>query len=87
MMNILAYVSLEEKNKIMHFESLYSTYNTLLKIDDYDIDKDTIRELQRKLGKEKNEFWMELLDKYNIPLVIDRNIMINYQDGYIYSIE
>lgn len=84
MKKILAYITEEEKDEVTALASLRATYNTLLSIDAYNLDKSEIKKDLLDCNKRIEEIWFRLTSKYSIPFYVDKTLKVDYNNNYIY---
>ena len=81
---ILAKITEQEKCDWICLKSLKETYQTLLKLERYSLDK---YEIEGKIGECEEDiqrFWEDITSRYRIPLYIDRSIKVDSDRNLIY---
>lgn len=84
MKKILTYITEEEKDQSVLLQSICATYETLLRMTAYDLNKEEIRRKLRDSKEALNAFWFHLTDKYQIPLYTNKNMRVSVDDCYVY---
>ena len=78
---------MSEKDTGITLSALKATYQTLLMLDKYDLDKEKIKLELAECNQKLELFWNKLMSKYHIPLFVDKTVMIDNEKGYLYVIE
>ena len=86
MVKKLTNISEEEKEKGIALTTLLSTYRTLLQIERYPINHEEINKRIGNCLKDTKVFWDDLIDKYHIPLYVNKVMYINYEFNYVYVV-
>lgn len=84
MKKILSFITEEEKDRGISLNALLATYNTLLTIERYEVDKYSVLKSVSKCEEDLQNYWNDITEKYNIPLYIDRTMKIDSENNYIY---
>ena len=84
---ILAHITVEEKDTGVSLNALQATYGTLLKINDYDLNKEKIKRQLIECRQRIEDFWLKITVKYHIPIYVDKTLNIDSEKSTIYIIE
>lgn len=84
MRKILARITETERDEGVCLHSLRATYETLLKITRYPIDKDRVNKELLDCDLKTQEYWVRITNKYNIPLYIDKKMAIDNENCLVY---
>lgn len=84
MRKILAEITESERDERLCLSSLRATYETLLKITRYPIDKERVNKELLDCELKTQEFWGRITNKYNIPLYIDKQMAIDNESCLVY---
>ena len=66
------------------FNALKATYETLLKINDYELDKAKIQRQLSECKQRLDDYWLKITIKYHIPLYVDKPLIIDNEKLTIY---
>lgn len=81
---ILAHITSQEKDTCIMFNALKATYETLLKINDYELDKAKIQRQLSECKQRLDDYWLKITIKYHIPLYVDKPLIIDNEKLTIY---
>lgn len=84
MKKIIARITEEETQRQISLSALQATYKTLLRLERYDLNKEELHEKLLQCETDINRFWEELTQKYNFPIHIDKSMIIDVENNYIY---
>ena len=66
------------------FNALKATYETLLKINDYELDKAKIQRQLNECKQRLDDYWLKITIKYHIPVYVDKPLVIDNEKLTIY---
>jgi hypothetical protein len=84
MRKILANITNEEKEKCRELESIYFTFGTLLKIERYHMEQEDIKKKMIDVRIELDKFWFDILEKYHLPVYVDKDIKLDPDNMCLY---
>ena len=84
MRKVLTAISELEKDEGLSLIALHATYETLLKITRYPIDKKKVQIDLERCNCDLQKYWDKITSKYKIPLYVDRPMGIDNEKCLIY---
>lgn len=84
MYRVLAVISDEDRDKGLLLSSIVATYQTLLEIEEYEIDKTELKGKIIKARIELLKYWNHISAKYMFPLYLDKTMRVSHDDNSVY---